>query len=68
MHSAGLERQQHAYSKATDRQVAVEWNRGVPAMYEAAAGDKATAQVRLEYGFVSEKNVKKHTDWLGVSV
>ena len=37
-------------------------------MCEAAAGDKARAQVRLEYGFVSEKNVKKHTDRLGVRV
>ena len=54
--------------KATDRQVAVEWNRRVSAMCEAATGDKARAQIRLEYGFVSEKNVKKHTDRLGVRV
>ena len=54
--------------KATDRQVAVEWNRRVSAMCEAAGGDKARAQVRLDYGFVSEKNVKKHTDRLGVRV
>ena len=38
------------------------------AMYEAAGGDKARTQIRLEYGFVSEKNVKKHTDRLGVRV
>ena len=37
-------------------------------MCEAAGGDKARAQVRLDYGFVSEKNVKKHTDRLGVRV
>ena len=30
--------------------------------------DKARAQIRLQYGFVSEKNVKKHTDRLGVRV
>jgi len=32
--------------KATDRQVAVEWNKRVTAMYDAAGGDKARAQIR----------------------